>query len=77
MQSDKGAAEAIEANRPKELSLLDARRGQNCTILLSRLKMSNRQVRHMVLSMDEVRGYLASSARDQFVEVEYFHCASR
>lgn len=42
-----------EHQRPKELSLVDGRRAQNCVILLTKLRMSNREIHHVVLSMDE------------------------
>lgn len=43
----------ITAKKVKELSVIDGRRAQNCNILLSRLKMSNEELRLAVLSMDE------------------------
>lgn len=39
--------------QPKEISFINNKRAQNCTILLSRLKLSDQQIRKVVLSMDE------------------------
>uniref|UniRef100_A0A674MHL0 Dishevelled associated activator of morphogenesis 1b n=1 Tax=Takifugu rubripes TaxID=31033 RepID=A0A674MHL0_TAKRU len=41
------------SKKVKELSVIDGRRAQNCNILLSRLKMTNEDIRHAILSMDE------------------------
>ena len=40
------------AERPKELTVIDGRRAQNCTIVLSKLKMTDVEIRQAVLSMD-------------------------
>ncbi|XP_035529248.1 disheveled-associated activator of morphogenesis 1 [Morone saxatilis] len=41
------------AKKVKELSVIDGRRAQNCNILLSRLKLTNEEIRHAILTMDE------------------------
>ncbi len=41
-----------DKERPKELSVIDGRRAQNCTILLSKLKMTNKELAKAVKTMD-------------------------
>ncbi|XP_039641828.1 disheveled-associated activator of morphogenesis 1 isoform X2 [Perca fluviatilis] len=41
------------AKKVKELSVIDGRRAQNCNILLSRLRLTNEEIRHAILTMDE------------------------
>uniref|UniRef100_A0A8C4J689 Dishevelled associated activator of morphosis 1 n=1 Tax=Dromaius novaehollandiae TaxID=8790 RepID=A0A8C4J689_DRONO len=40
-------------HKVKELSVIDGRRAQNCNILLSRLKLSNEEIKRAILTMDE------------------------
>ncbi|NWU83329.1 DAAM2 protein, partial [Onychorhynchus coronatus] len=40
-------------HKVKELSVIDGRRAQNCNILLSRLKLSNEEIKRAIMTMDE------------------------
>ncbi|XP_032228211.1 disheveled-associated activator of morphogenesis 1-A [Nematostella vectensis] len=41
------------AAKPKELSLIDSRRAQNCGILLTKLKLSDEEITKAILTIDE------------------------
>lgn len=43
----------LGSKKVKELSVIDGRRAQNCNILLSRLKLSNEEIKRAIMSMDE------------------------
>ncbi|XP_062616662.1 disheveled-associated activator of morphogenesis 1-like [Saccostrea cucullata] len=49
-EGEEGESNKSKAN--KELSVIDGRRAQNCTILLSKLKMTNEEVISAILTMD-------------------------
>uniref|UniRef100_A0A8C9VRH3 Dishevelled associated activator of morphogenesis 1b n=1 Tax=Scleropages formosus TaxID=113540 RepID=A0A8C9VRH3_SCLFO len=61
MRSDPAAMEkmketeddSVSSRRVKELSVIDGRRAQNCNILLSRLKLSNEEIKRAIMTMDE------------------------
>ncbi|KAM6954265.1 disheveled-associated activator of morphogenesis 1b isoform 2-T2 [Aplochiton taeniatus] len=45
--------DSLSSKKTKELSVIDGRRAQNCNILLSRLKLSNEEMKRAILTMDE------------------------
>ncbi|KAM9779112.1 disheveled-associated activator of morphogenesis 1b isoform 3-T3 [Syngnathus typhle] len=45
--------DAPGSKKVRELSVIDGRRAQNCNILLSRLKLSNEEIKRAILTMDE------------------------
>ncbi|UYV69042.1 DAAM2 [Cordylochernes scorpioides] len=57
------------ANRaPRELSVIDGRRAQNCTILLSKLRMTNEDICRAILSMDHPREQLPKDMVEQLLK---------
>ncbi|XP_062862920.1 disheveled-associated activator of morphogenesis 1 isoform X2 [Trichomycterus rosablanca] len=52
-QQKESGDDSAASKKVKELSVIDGRRAQNCNILLSRLKMSNSEIKRAILTMDE------------------------
>lgn len=47
-----GEEQTNKTSKQKELTVIDGRRAQNCTILLSKLKLTNEEVIKAVTTMD-------------------------
>uniref|UniRef100_A0A8D0A2H8 Dishevelled associated activator of morphogenesis 1b n=1 Tax=Sander lucioperca TaxID=283035 RepID=A0A8D0A2H8_SANLU len=65
-QKDAGDDLAL-AKKVKELSVINGRRAQNCNILLSRLRLTNEEIRHAILTMDE-QGDLPKDMLEQLLK---------
>lgn len=52
-QQKESEDDTVTIKKVKELSVIDGRRAQNCNILLSRLKVSNEEIKKAILTMDE------------------------
>ncbi|XP_076872972.1 disheveled-associated activator of morphogenesis 1b isoform X2 [Brachyhypopomus gauderio] len=52
-QQKEAEDDTLSSKKVKELSVIDGRRAQNCNILLSRLKLSNVEIKRAILTMDE------------------------
>uniref|UniRef100_A0A8D0A9N0 Dishevelled associated activator of morphogenesis 1 n=1 Tax=Sander lucioperca TaxID=283035 RepID=A0A8D0A9N0_SANLU len=57
----------FHSKKVKELSVINGRRAQNCNILLSRLRLTNEEIRHAILTMDE-QGDLPKDMLEQLLK---------
>uniref|UniRef100_A0AAQ6ANY1 Dishevelled associated activator of morphogenesis 1b n=1 Tax=Amphiprion ocellaris TaxID=80972 RepID=A0AAQ6ANY1_AMPOC len=63
--------ETLSSKKVKELSVIDGRRAQNCNILLSRLKLSNEEIKRAILTMDEQEDL----PKDMLEQVQFTSCS--
>uniref|UniRef100_A0A4W4FTK6 Dishevelled associated activator of morphogenesis 1b n=1 Tax=Electrophorus electricus TaxID=8005 RepID=A0A4W4FTK6_ELEEL len=59
--------DTMTMKKVKELSVIDGRRAQNCNILLSRLKLTNEEIKRAILTMDE-QGDLPKDMLEQLLK---------
>ncbi|KAL0967516.1 hypothetical protein UPYG_G00253240 [Umbra pygmaea] len=52
-QKESEDTDSLSSKKVKELSVIDGRRAQNCNILLSRLRLTNEEMKRAILTMDE------------------------
>uniref|UniRef100_A0A8C1CC24 Dishevelled associated activator of morphogenesis 1a n=2 Tax=Cyprinus carpio TaxID=7962 RepID=A0A8C1CC24_CYPCA len=52
-QQKESEDDTVTSKKVRELSVIDGRRAQNCNILLSKLKLSNEEIKRAILTMDE------------------------
>ncbi|XP_037044651.1 disheveled-associated activator of morphogenesis 1-like [Bradysia coprophila] len=62
-----GNTEVLEKNRHKNISVIDGRRAQNCTIFLRRLKLNDKVISQAILSMDS-NDQLAADVVEQLLK---------
>uniref|UniRef100_A0A8C2FJG0 Dishevelled associated activator of morphogenesis 1a n=1 Tax=Cyprinus carpio TaxID=7962 RepID=A0A8C2FJG0_CYPCA len=52
-QQKESEDDTVTSKKVRELSVVDGRRAQNCNILLTKLKLSNEEIKRAILTMDE------------------------
>uniref|UniRef100_A0A4W4FQX3 Disheveled-associated activator of morphogenesis 1 n=1 Tax=Electrophorus electricus TaxID=8005 RepID=A0A4W4FQX3_ELEEL len=66
-QQKESEDDTMTMKKVKELSVIDGRRAQNCNILLSRLKLTNEEIKRAILTMDE-QGDLPKDMLEQLLK---------